>query len=391
MRISKIETYLVGNPWKNWLFVKVNTDEGIYGLGEGSLGRLSKTVESAIHEMKPLIMGLEVFQTELLVERLSRHVYADGGQIKMCAISALEIACWDAIGKAVGQPVYNLVGGRCHDRIRGYANGWYRTERTPEAFAAAAKNVLQRGYSAMKFDPFGSGMGILSPREETLSVEIVAAVREAVGPDVDLAVECHSRFSVAAAVRIGKKIEPYGPAWFEEPVPHGNIGAIIEVARHLDIPVAAGESLSSKHQLAELLSFNEISIVNIEPLHMGGILGSRKAADMIDAHYGQLIPHAAQGPICTVACLHIDAASPNAWLQETFEDFNAPWELSLITGFPALKDGYFDLPTGPGLGIDINLEEVARHPYDIHYEMNLFDDDWHLRKPAKTGAYEEPL
>ena len=168
MRISKIETYLVGNPWKNWLFVKVSTDEGIYGLGEGSLGRLSKTVEAAIHEMKPLILGLEVFQTELLVERLSRHVYADGGQIKMCAISALEIACRDAIGKAVGQPVYNLVGGRCHDRVRAYANGWYTTDRTPEAFAAAAIKVLQRGYGAMKFDPFGSAMGILSQREEAL-------------------------------------------------------------------------------------------------------------------------------------------------------------------------------------------------------------------------------
>lgn len=391
MRISKIETYLVGNPWKNWLFVKVSTDEGIYGLGEGSLGRLSKTVEAAIHEMKPLILGLEVFQTELLVERLSRHVYADGGQIKMCAISALEIACWDAIGKAVGQPVYNLVGGRCHDRVRAYANGWYTTDRTPEAFAAAAIKVLQRGYGAMKFDPFGAAMGILSQREEALSVEIVAAVREAVGPDVDLAIECHSRFSVSTAVRIGKKIEQYEPAWFEEPVPHGNIPAIIEVARHLDIPVATGESLSSKYQLAELLSFNEISILNIEPLHMGGILGSRKAADMIDAHYGRLIPHAAQGPICTVACLHIDASSPNAWLQETFEEFNAPWELSLITGFPAIKDGYFELPAGPGLGIDINLDEVARHPYDIHCEMNLFDDDWHLRKPLEPSPFEEPL
>jgi galactonate dehydratase len=269
--------------------------------------------------------------------------------------------------------------------VRAYANGWYRTERTPEAFAAAAKDVAERGYGAMKFDPFGSGMGVLTPREEALSVEIVAAVREAVGPDVDLAIECHSRFSLATAVRIGRKIEPYQPAWFEEPVPHGNIPAIIEVARHLDIPVAAGENLSSKHQLAELLSFNEISIINIEPLHMGGILGSRKAADMIDAHYGHLIPHAAQGPICTVACLHIDAASPNAWLQETFEEFNAPWELSLITGFPAIKDGYFELPAGPGLGIDINLDEVARHPYNVNCEINLFDEGWHLRKPTEPG------
>lgn len=380
MRISNIETYLVGNPWKNWLFIKVNTDEGIYGIGEGSLGHLSKTVETAVHEIKPFIMGLEVFQTELLVERLSRHVYADGGQIKMCAISALEIACWDAIGKATGQPVYNLVGGRCRDRVRTYANGWYRTERTPEGFAAAARKVVERGYSALKFDPFGTAMGVMTPREEALSVDLVAAVREAVGPDVDMAIECHSRFSVSSAVRIGKKLERYEPAWFEEPVPHDNIPAIIEVARHLEIPIGTGESFSSKRQLADLLSYNQISIINIEPLHMGGILGSRKAADMVDAHYGKVIPHAAQGPICTVACLHIDAASPNAWLQETFEEFNEPWERSLVTDFPAIVDGCFELPAGPGLGIDLNLAEVERHPYHDNPDISLFEEDWHLRK-----------
>ena len=163
----------------------------------------------------PSLWDLEIFQTELLVTRLTRHVYADGGQIKMCAISALEIACWDAIGKALGQPVYNLVGGLCRDRIRAYANGWYRNERTPEAFAASAKKVVARGYSAMKFDPFGTAMGVMTPRDEALSIDIVAAVREAVGPNVDLAIECHSRFNPSTAIRIGKKVERYEPAWFE--------------------------------------------------------------------------------------------------------------------------------------------------------------------------------
>lgn len=380
MRITDIETYLVGNPWKNWLFVKVNTDEGIHGIGEGSLGHLSKTVETAIHEMKGFIIGLEVFQTEMLVTRLNRHIYADGGQIKMCAISALEIACQDAIGKAVKQPVYNLIGGRCRDRVRAYANGWYRNERTPEAFAASAKKVVAMGYSAMKFDPFGTAMGVMTPREEALAIDIVAAVREAVGPDVDLAVECHSRFSVSTAVLIGTKLAPYAPAWFEEPVPHGNIPAIVEVARHLQIPVGTGESLSSKQQVAELLAYNAIDIINVEPLHMGGILGTRKVADMVDAHYGQVIPHAAQGPICTVACLHVDAATPNAWLQETFEDWNEPWERKLLTGFPAIVDGHFELPVGPGLGIDLDLDEVRRHPHHEKLDMSLFEENWHFRR-----------
>lgn len=386
MRIAEIRTYLVGNPWKNWVFVKLITDEGIHGIGEGSLGHLSKTVETAIHEMKPFVLGLEVFQTELLVTRLNRHVYADGGQIKMCAISALEIACWDAIGKALNQPIYNLLGGKCRDAVRAYANGWYRNERTPEAFAEAARRAVQMGYSALKFDPFGVALGMMTPKEEALSIDIVAAVREAVGPAVDLAIEAHSRFSVSTAVRIGKKLEPYAPAWFEEPVPHNNIPAIIEVARHLEVPIGTGESLSSKQQLAELLSYNEIDIINFEPLHMGGILGSRKAADMVDAHYGQVIPHAAQGPICTVACLQIDACTPNAWLQETFEDFNEPWERELVTNFPAIVDGHFELPAAPGLGIDLNVDEVLRHPYNETPDVSLFEENWQFRRSISTAT-----
>ena len=147
MKITEITTYLVGNPWKNWLFVKIDTDEGVHGIGEGSLGHLSKTVEAAVHEMKPFILGLEIFQTETLVTRLTRHVYADGGQIKMCAISALEIACWDAIGKAVGQPIYNLVGGRVHERIPAYVNGWYRVPGRPKHLLRQPRKWWRRAIS----------------------------------------------------------------------------------------------------------------------------------------------------------------------------------------------------------------------------------------------------
>jgi galactonate dehydratase len=380
MKITDITTYLVGNPWKNWVFVRIDTDEGIHGIGEGSLGHLSKTVETAIHEMKPFILGLEIFQTETLVTRLMRHVYADGGQIKMCAISALEIACWDAIGKALGQPIYNLVGGRVHERIPAYVNGWYRCPRTPDAFAKAAKHVVAGGYFALKFDPFGSAMTRLNPPDEDLAIDLVAAVREAIGPHVLLAIEAHSRFSPSTAVRIGKRLEPYLPAWFEEPVPHQNVTAMAEVAQRLEIPIATGESLSSKQQVAELLRHTAADIINIEPLHMGGILGSRKVADMVDAHYGTVIPHAAQGPICTLACLHIDISTPNSWLQETFEDFNEPWERHLLTKFPRIIDGYFELPEGPGIGADLNLDEIKRHPYHENPDVSLFEDDWHFRR-----------
>jgi len=385
MKIKDVKTYLVGNPWKNWLFLKLETDQGLDGIGEGTLGHFSRTVETAVHELKPLILGLEVFQTEAIVQRMARDVFADGGQIKMCAISAIEIACWDIIGKALGQPIYNLLGGRCRNKVRAYANGWYRCPRTPEAFAQKAKEVAALGYTAMKFDPFGTAWRMMTRTEEELSIAIVAAVREAVGPTVDLAIEAHARFSVATAIHIGKRLEPMAPAWFEDPVPHHNAQATTEVARHLEIPVGTGESLSAKQQFVELLRDDAIDVVTIEPLHLGGILGSRKIADLVDAHYGVVVPHSAQGPVCTLACLQIDACTPNFYMQEYFDQFNVGWEKDLLTWNPRLVDGCLELPCAPGLGADLNFEVVEAHPYHAEGDISLWDPDWHYRREPRAG------
>ncbi|HMD99335.1 MAG TPA: mandelate racemase/muconate lactonizing enzyme family protein [Terriglobia bacterium] len=384
MRIKDISTYLVGNPWKNWLFVRLDTDEGVHGIGEGTLGQFSRTIEAAIHEMKHLILGLDIFQVETMVQRMARDVFADGGQIKMCAISAIEMACWDVIGKALGQPIYNLLGGRCRDSARAYANGWYRCPRTSEAFAAKAREVVALGYTAMKFDPFGTAWRKMTRAEEDLSIDIVAAVREAVGPTVDLIVEAHARFGVATAIHIGKRLEPMSPAWYEDPVPHHNPQATTEVARHLEIPIGTGESLSSKQQFVELLRDDAIDVVTMEPLHLGGILGSRKIADLVDAHYGVIVPHSAQGPICTLACLQIDACTPNFYAQEYFDQFNVGWEKDLLTWNPRLIDGCLDLPTTPGLGADLNLEVVKAHPYHEIGDISLWDKDWHYRRESEA-------
>ncbi|HUQ91595.1 MAG TPA: mandelate racemase/muconate lactonizing enzyme family protein [Bryobacteraceae bacterium] len=380
MKIRDMETYLVGHPWKTWLFVRVLTDDGLHGIGEGSLGQLNRAVEGALRDLKPLIIGRSPFDIEDMVSRLCREVYADGAQIKMSAISAVEIACWDLIGKYLGQPIYNLLGGRCHDRLRAYANGWYRCERTPEAFAARARAVVGRGYTALKFDPFGIGWRSLTPWEEDLSVDIVRAVRDAVGLRVDVMIEAHSRFGVSSAIRIAHRLAEFKPAWLEEPVPHQNIQATIEVAKAVSIPIATGESLSSKHAVAELLRHGVIQIVQIEPFYLGGILASRKVADMVDAHYGVIAPHAAAGPIGTAVCAQIDAGAPNFYIQEFFHDFNVDWEKDLVTHPLECKDGYIEISDRPGLGMDLNLEEVRKHPYNETLDMNLFQEDWHLRK-----------
>lgn len=386
MKIRDIETYLVGHPWKTWLFVRVVTDDGLHGIGEGTLGQLNRSVEGALRDLKPMVIGMSPFDTEALVAKLSRDVYGDGAQIKMSAISAVEIACWDIVGKFLGQPVYNLIGGRCHERLRAYANGWYRCERTPEAFATCARRVVEMGYTAMKFDPFGVAWRILTPWEEDLSVDIVRAVRAAVGPQIDLMIEAHSRFGVASAIQIAHRLAEFRPAWLEEPVPHQNIQSTIEVARAVPIPIATGESLSSKQQVVELLRHGVIQIIQIEPFYVGGILASRKIADMVDAHYGVIAPHAAAGPVGTAVCVHIDAGSPNFYVQEHFDDFNVTWENDLVTSPITRKDGYLEIPDATGLGLDLNLEEVKRHPYTDTPDMNLFEQDWQMRRKETAGS-----
>jgi galactonate dehydratase len=384
MKITKIETYLVGNPWKNWLFTRVLTDEGIYGVGEGTANAFGKTVEAAIHELSPLVIGMDPFQVEMISQKMIRDVYTEGGQLHMAAVAAVEIACWDIIGRATGQPIYNLWGGRCHEKLRAYANGWYRGPRTPDSFGEKARQVVQRGYTALKFDPFGAAWRTLSPGEFDLSLQIIAAVREAVGPSVDLLIEAHSRFNVSTAIQFARAMERYRPMWYEEPVPHTNIGAMVEVARESPVPVATGESFSNKQQFAELAGYNVISIYQPEPLALGGIFATRKIADMIDAHYGMIAPHSAQGPICSAACAQLNASLPNFLIHEIFDEFNVPWERQLLTHPVEVKNGYIEISERPGLGTDLVLEELSKHPYKQEHFLPLFKPGWERRDPKAT-------
>jgi galactonate dehydratase len=388
MRITGVETFIAGNPWKNWLFAKVSTDEGIHGIGEGTINYFAKTVEAAIHELTPFVIGMDPFQVEVISQRMTRDVYTEGGQVHNCAVSAIEIACWDIIGKACNQPIYNLIGGRCHEKLRAYANGWYRGPRTPENFATNAKKVAAKGYTAMKFDPFGSAWRTLSSYDFDLSLDIIRAVRDTVGPHVDILIEGHCRFDVATAVRTAEKIHEFRPAWFEEPVHHLNIGAMVEVARRSPVPIACGESFSSKQQFAELLKHDAVSILQPEPLNLGGIFATRKIADMVDAHYGCIAPHSAQGPVCSAACAQINASLPNFFIHEIFDDFNEPWEKKIVTNPVEVVDGYIELSDRPGLGIDLVIDEILKHPYQQENYLPLFKPGWEKReRQAPDGGH----
>ena len=386
MKVTGITTHVVGNRWKNWLFVRVETDEGIHGLGEGSLNGFCRTVEAAVHELSGLVVGSDPFAVELLGLRLGRDLYSDGGQIHGAAMAAIEVACWDIKGKALGVPVYELLGGLVRERVPVYANGWYQVARTPETFAAAASDVVGRGYTAMKFDPFGSAWRTQTRRQQDESIDIVAAVRDAVGPGVDLMIEGHNRFAPSTAITVAERLAPHRPAWFEEPVPHQHVAAMAHVARHAAVPIATGESLSSIQQFAELLSHDAVDILQPEPLSLGGLARTKVVAGMAEAHYGTVAPHNAQGPVCSMLSLQLGVSTPNFYYLESFEDFNEAWTRKIVVDDPfVFADGHVAVNRTPGLGIDLDWDRLADHPYGPDHVLRLYEDGWERREAAPLG------
>jgi galactonate dehydratase len=300
----------------------------------------------------------------------------------MTAIALIEMACWDIVGQALNQPVYRLLGGAVRDKIKAYANGWYTVERSPAEFHAAARRVIERGYRALKFDPFGAGFYELEQAEKLRVVALVEAVRDAVGPEVEILVEMHGRFNPATAVEMVRELAPFKPGWVEEPVPPDNLAALKKVAdavAPLGVPVATGERLHTIYQCRELFELQAADIVQVDITHFGGLLAVKKLAGWAEAYYMLMAPHNVGGPVSTAASLHLAATLPNFKIQEHFNDFAEAYVKEAAPGLPEVVDGYFSLPTGPGLGVKLNEDIIQAHPYRrVHF--NLFADDWHKRQ-----------
>ena len=248
-----------------------------------------------------------------------------------------------------------------------------------KAFFDQAKEVVSRGYTALKFDPFGTAWRTVSREEFTLAIDIIAAVRDAVGPTVDILVEGHNRFSVATALQFAQAMEEFRPSWFEAPVPPYRIASMVEVARRSPVPIACGEDYYSREQFSELLKGDAVSIIQLEPQHMG-LTAARDVVGMAHAHNAVIAPHSAQGPICSLLAAHLNAASPNFYLHEFFDEFNADWESRLLTYSVTNEGGYITPPTEPGLGADLNLDEILSHPYQPQNFIPLFHSGWERRR-----------
>jgi galactonate dehydratase len=380
VKITGVTVYVMGSAWRNFVFARVRTDEGLEGVGEARPVNREEAVaaylEAIVHRY---VVGSDPFNIEDLLLRITRDDFEIPGATEMTAIAVVEMACWDIIGKALGEPVYRLLGGCCRDRIKAYANGWYQVGRTPDEFAEAARRVVARGYRALKFDPFGGGSGELSREEHRRSVALVEAVRAAVGPEVELFVEMHGRFTAAQAVALARDLERVSPGWLEEPVPPDQPAALARVAAHTPLPIATGERLHTRAAFRDLFALGVVDVVQPDLTHCGGLLETRKIAAMAETHGVLVAPHNVGASVSTAAALHLAACLPNLKIQEYFNDFDEPYVMEAAAGLPAVVDGYFSLPQGPGLGVTLNEDVVRAHPYRRQH-FNLFAEDWQRRQ-----------
>ncbi len=380
MKITRVEPLVLGTAWRNLTIVVVHTDEGIEGVGEVRMLNHTDALLGYLHEAVPRhVLGSDPFDVESLVQRMSKADYARAGEIAMSATAAVEIACWDIKGKALGQPVYRLLGGAVHDRLPAYANGWYQVDRTPGAFYAAARQVIARGYRALKLDPFGGARGELSRSERTHSIALAVAVREAIGPDAEMMIEMHGRFTPRTALSLARDLEALRPAWIEEPVPPDDPGALAWVASRVGVPVAAGERVHVRSEFRELFERRAIDIVQPDITMCGGLWESRKIAAWAESYQVLVAPHNVGGPISTAAALHLAACTPNFTIQENFNDFSEDYVLDAAPGNPSVADGHFALPAGPGLGVTLDRGVIAQHPRRALY-FDLHKEGWQLRQ-----------
>jgi galactonate dehydratase len=391
MKITTLKTFVVGNPppyygGRYFVFLKLVTDTGIEGVGEvytASFG--PKAITSMIADVfEHHVEGSDPFQ----IERLWRNVYGRGYSQRpdislMGVLSGLEMALWDIIGKALDRPVYALLGGKVHERLRTYtylypaaAKGHAYSDaavyRDPDAAAACALEYVKLGFTAVKFDPAGA-YSTFDPRQPSLeklalSEAFCKSIRAAVGTSCDLLFGTHGQFTTSGAIRLARRLEAYDPLWFEEPVPPEMPEEMALVARQTTIPIAAGERLTTKYEFSRLLACRAASILQMALGRVGGVLEAKKIAGMAEAHYAQIAPHLYCGPIEGAANIQLSVCSPNFLILESIHTWSG-FHADILKKPICWEAGYVIPPTEPGLGVELNEAVALAHPYrgtDLH-------------------------
>jgi 2-dehydro-3-deoxyphosphogalactonate aldolase len=389
MRITDVKTFVVGNPPPHfgglyWVFLKLVTDSGIEGVGEVySVPFHPDVVARMITDVcERHVIGADPFK----IERLWRIVYSSGYTQRpdtslLGVLSGIEMACWDIVGKAVGKPCYELLGGRVHERLRSYTYLYPEpgdatdVYRDPILAAERAAAYVKQGFTAVKFDPVGP-YSAFDARQLSLaaldhSENFVRTLREAVGGACDLLFGTHGQMTPSSAIRLARRIEKYDPLWLEEPTPPENPREMARVADHTTIPIATGERLATKYEFARVLETGAASILQMALGRVGGLLEAKKIAGMAETYYAQIAPHLYCGPIEGAANIQISACTPNFLILEGIKDWGG-FHAEILKTPIVWQDGYVIPPTAPGLGVELDEAVAAAHPYigkRLHLEM----------------------
>ena len=359
MKITGVKTYIMESPGREYVFIKISTDEGIHGWGEGTLEMKQGTVAAAVGDLEPFLLGEDPTRVDHLWQRMYRQGFWRGGVAILSALSAIEQALWDITGKAYGQPVYKLLGGAVRDYIPCYTHNG-----NPER----AQQLMEEGWRAFKFGPPGGRGGNLTVDERELiraSARNFERMRTACGEDVELMCDVHGRLRPSVAVRLGKALEPYGLFFFEEAVPPDNIKDLRLVRdAGLSMDLATGERAFTKWGYRELLERQLVDVVQPDVCHAGGILELRKIAALAETHYVKVAPHNPNGPVATAASLHVAASIPNFLILELAQ--SEPHRALVQREGLTVEGGWIALPRRPGLGVKLDQDVIAAHPYRPH-------------------------
>ena len=382
MKVTAVKTFLVHSATtKNWLFVKVVTDSGIHGWGEAyTQADRDHAVVAHVEQMSRYLIGRNPFH----IKHFSQVMYSDfaakrGALDFYAALSGLEQALWDIVGKALDSPIYNLLGGACREKIRVYANGWSSTNDPPEETAQKAVDLVDRGFTAMKWDPLPSPWRpYISRADEQSAVASVRAVREAVGPEIDLLIEVHRRLAPGPAVRLARMLEEFDPFWYEEPVSSRDLPSLASVRRDIQVPVVTGEELYTKTEFRPVFELQAADIINPDVCSCGGILELKEIAAMAEPYHVAVAPHNFNSTtVGLAATIQAAAVMPNFLITEYFVNYEALGQEIARPPFEVVN-GYIELPTAPGLGLTLNEAALARHPYEQFPARRI-------RQPADEG------
>lgn len=386
MRITGVEAHTVDFYRTNVTFVVVRTDEGIVGTGEATLEGRERAVLGAVEDIADSLIGRDPTRILHTMYELIRDGYWRGGPVVGSALSAIEVALWDASARALGVPIHRLIGGQTRDRVRAYANGWFSGARTPEDYATAAVRTVETGFRGLKWDPFENYDVVITTAQLDRALAQLDAVRRAVGPDIELFVEGHGRFDAVTAKKIAKEIEQFDPVWFEEPCPPDNLEALAEVRRTSPVPIAAGERWFGRHGVLPAISRNLVDFIQPDVTHAGGISELAFISTLASTYGVAFAPHNPSGPISTAASLQLGAALPNFRYLEIMAT-DVPWRPEISSERLVLTpEGDVLVPEGNGHGIDLAFEAFADHPFTPH-PLRLFEDSVYDIRPRDEKSF----